>query len=307
MVWPDENRDVTAAATRCRGRDPEGRVASFAFPVRVMADRDLVPTDFFLMHSQYTGERLPQPTDARRRLRAEPMRSFAAIRYIGFWSRSRNDDRERGVREWIQRRALELVSEPVWTRYDPPLMPWFLRRNEVLVEVPEPGAATAREKPDRSGLLAPPSRRHDGRIAFATGARAPLRRHVLHGTLDVVRAAGPLSAVRRRWIATVPRLRARTRIAHQPGRGPAHADRVRHGPGAGRAANAERPAPPALAGGRAPSRHLALDLAAPGAVPPRAIGGIRDLRTSTPRRHELDPHVRVVAAPAIPSTPSSKR
>jgi hypothetical protein len=43
-------------------------------------------------------------------------------------------------------------------------------------------------------------------------------------------------------------------------------------------------------------RHLALDLAAPGSAPPRPVGGIRDLRTSTPRRHELDPHVRMVAA-----------
>jgi hypothetical protein len=98
----------------------------------------------FLMPSKYTLETLPQPTDTRIRLRAEPMRSVAAIRYTGFWSRSRYDDHERRLREWIQRRGLEPVSEPVWARYDPPFMPWFLRRNEVLIEVREP-----RGKPDR--------------------------------------------------------------------------------------------------------------------------------------------------------------
>jgi hypothetical protein len=27
------------------------------------------------------------------------------------------------------------VGSPVWARYDPPWKPWFLRRNEVLIEV----------------------------------------------------------------------------------------------------------------------------------------------------------------------------
>jgi hypothetical protein len=103
----------------------------------------------FFMPSKYTLETLPQPTDTRIRLRAEPMRSVAAIRYRGFWSRSRYDDHERRLREWIQRRGLEPVGEPVWARYDPPFMPWFLRRNEVLIEVRGPGSATPPGKPGR--------------------------------------------------------------------------------------------------------------------------------------------------------------
>jgi hypothetical protein len=103
----------------------------------------------FLMPSNYTLETLPQPTDTRIRLRAQPMRSVAAIRYSGFWSRSRYDDHERKLREWIDERGLEPISEPVWARYDPPFMPWFLRRNEILIELREPGAAPAREERDQ--------------------------------------------------------------------------------------------------------------------------------------------------------------
>jgi hypothetical protein len=101
----------------------------------------------FLMPSKYTLETLPQPTDPRIRLRAEPARNVAAIRYTGFWSRSRYDDHERRLREWIQRRGLEPIRGPVWARYDPPFMPWFLRRNEILIEVREPGSATPRDEP----------------------------------------------------------------------------------------------------------------------------------------------------------------
>jgi len=82
-------------------------------------------------------------------LRAEPERRVAAIRYSGSWSRSRYDDHERSLREWIQRRGLAPVGEPVWARYDPPFMPWFLRRNEILVEIREPVSATPGERPDR--------------------------------------------------------------------------------------------------------------------------------------------------------------
>jgi hypothetical protein len=92
----------------------------------------------FLMPSQYALASLPQPTDRRIRLRAESARTVAAIRYTGFWSRSRYDDHERKLGEWIQQRGLEPVGEPVWARYDPPFVPWFLRRNEILIEVRDP-------------------------------------------------------------------------------------------------------------------------------------------------------------------------
>ena len=88
----------------------------------------------FVMPSKYTLANLPQPTDERIRLREEPARTVAVIRYTGFWSRSRYEVHERRLREWIQRRGLESVGEPVWARYDPPFIPWVLRRNEILIE-----------------------------------------------------------------------------------------------------------------------------------------------------------------------------
>ena len=96
----------------------------------------------FVMPSEYTLESLPQPIDPRIRLRAEPERRVAAIRYSGFWRRARYEDHERSLYDWIQQRGLEPIGEPVWARYDPPFTPWFLRRNEILIEVREPIATT---------------------------------------------------------------------------------------------------------------------------------------------------------------------
>ncbi len=103
----------------------------------------------FVMPSEYTLESLPQPTDARIRLRAEPERRVAAIRYSGCWSRARYEDHERSLHGWVRQRGLESIGEPVWARYDPPFMPWFLRRNEILIEIREPVSPTPKGRPDR--------------------------------------------------------------------------------------------------------------------------------------------------------------
>jgi hypothetical protein len=92
----------------------------------------------FLMPAKYALETLPQPTDERITLCAEPARSVAVIRYSGFWSRSRYEEHEARLRAWIAQRGLEPRSEPVWARYDPPFVPWFLRTNEIMIEVREP-------------------------------------------------------------------------------------------------------------------------------------------------------------------------
>jgi hypothetical protein len=92
----------------------------------------------FVMPSNYTLESLPQPTEKGIQLRAEAARTVAVIRYTGFWSASHYQEHERRLLEWIDQRGGEPVGEPVWARYDPPFMPWFLRRNEILIEVREP-------------------------------------------------------------------------------------------------------------------------------------------------------------------------
>ncbi|MFI0608556.1 MAG: hypothetical protein ACH37Z_11810 [Anaerolineae bacterium] len=35
----------------------------------------------------------------------------------------------------MARRGLVATGAPVWARYNPPITPWFLRRNEILVPV----------------------------------------------------------------------------------------------------------------------------------------------------------------------------
>ena len=89
----------------------------------------------FLMPSQYTLETLPKPSDPRVQLTKVPGLLMAALSYSGTWSRGRYEEKEKRLKELIRQQGLKIVGEPVFARYNLPFMPWFLRRNEVLIPV----------------------------------------------------------------------------------------------------------------------------------------------------------------------------
>lgn len=89
----------------------------------------------FVLPASYTLENAPQPNDSRVTLAQMPARLMAAVRYSGTWSRANYDENLRKLEGFLAQRKLAPVGEPVWARYNPPMMPWFLRRNEILLEV----------------------------------------------------------------------------------------------------------------------------------------------------------------------------
>jgi hypothetical protein len=91
----------------------------------------------FVMPSGYTLDTLPEPLDPRVRLREEPARLMAARRYSGLWSESNYQANEVALLAAVERVGLTPVSAPVYARYNSPFSLWFLRRNEVMVEVSE--------------------------------------------------------------------------------------------------------------------------------------------------------------------------
>jgi hypothetical protein len=89
----------------------------------------------FMMPSDYTLATLPQPLDERVKLTQDSGRIMAAITYSGRWSKKLYDENKARLEDHIEKRGLTAAAEPIWARYDPPFMPWFLRRNEILIPV----------------------------------------------------------------------------------------------------------------------------------------------------------------------------
>jgi hypothetical protein len=90
----------------------------------------------FTMPREWTLETLPRPLDERVALKELPGRTVAVIRYSGTWSEARYLEHLEKLKAALAREGLRWSGEPVWARYNPPIMPWFLRRNEIWLELP---------------------------------------------------------------------------------------------------------------------------------------------------------------------------
>ena len=89
----------------------------------------------FIMPASYTLETLPTPNDPKVRLVALPPKRLAVVRFSGLVDDNDVEQQTAALRAFVSRQNLTAVGTPSLARYDPPWTLWFLRRNEVMLEV----------------------------------------------------------------------------------------------------------------------------------------------------------------------------
>jgi SOUL heme-binding protein len=89
----------------------------------------------FVLPKGVTVANAPEPLDARVQLREVPAAQVAVIRYSGFWSQSNDNDQLAKLQAAMRAANLPWTGEAVYSRYNAPFTPWFLRRNEVWLHV----------------------------------------------------------------------------------------------------------------------------------------------------------------------------
>jgi len=85
----------------------------------------------FKMPASYTLESLPEPLDARIKLKVLPGGRFAVIRYSGSWSESNYSTHLERLNAGVAAAGLTTTGAPIYSRYNAPFVPWFMRRNEI--------------------------------------------------------------------------------------------------------------------------------------------------------------------------------
>ena len=85
----------------------------------------------FVMPKGYTLATLPEPLDARVKLREVPGSRVAVIRFSGSWSQSTFEENLQTLRQAVAAAGLATAGEPVSSRYNSPFSLPFLRRNEI--------------------------------------------------------------------------------------------------------------------------------------------------------------------------------
>jgi hypothetical protein len=85
----------------------------------------------FVLPKGVTAGSAPEPLDARVQLREVPPNRVAVIRYSGFWSESNYNEHLVKLQAALRAADLAWSGAPVYSRYDAPFTPWFMRRNEI--------------------------------------------------------------------------------------------------------------------------------------------------------------------------------
>ena len=114
---------------------PEGEKIAMTNPVTQAPQGQGRWTVQFMMPSSYELNTLPKPNDADIHFRTAPAREMAAVRFSGVARAQNYRTQTQDLRRWIAAKGLTALGDAVLAQYDPPWTPWFMRRNEVLVEV----------------------------------------------------------------------------------------------------------------------------------------------------------------------------
>jgi len=85
----------------------------------------------FVLPKGVTLATAPEPIDPRVQLREVPAGSWAVIRYSGTWSQANYLEHLGELKAALQAAGVATQGEPVLARYNGPMTPWFMRRNEV--------------------------------------------------------------------------------------------------------------------------------------------------------------------------------
>jgi hypothetical protein len=85
----------------------------------------------FTMPSEYTLETLPEPLDPQVKLKEVAGGRFAVIRYSGTWSERNYKEHLEKLERGVEAAGLHTTGSPIYSRYNAPFVPWFMRRNEI--------------------------------------------------------------------------------------------------------------------------------------------------------------------------------
>lgn len=92
----------------------------------------------FVMEDKYSLETLPKPSNERIRIREKPPVVVAVRRFSGRWTDKNFEKNEKKLLDALARDSIDVAGKVMLARYNGPMTPWFMRRNELIVPVQWP-------------------------------------------------------------------------------------------------------------------------------------------------------------------------
>lgn len=89
----------------------------------------------FTMPAKYNMDNIPKPIDERVVLREIEPKKVAVYTYSGSWSKERYEKKLSEFKAYLEKDGVSTVGEPTFARFNSPFQLWFLRRNEIWLEI----------------------------------------------------------------------------------------------------------------------------------------------------------------------------
>ncbi len=89
----------------------------------------------FIMPSKYDKNNIPKPLDENIKLKIQPSRKLAVIKFGGYTTEKKIIRFKKELLTSLKSNNIEIKGEPVLMRYNSPFAPPFIRRNEIGVEI----------------------------------------------------------------------------------------------------------------------------------------------------------------------------
>lgn len=134
-IFGANHRKAKIAMTAPVAQRPEGEKIAMTSPVTQTPASAGRWTVQFMMPAAYTLENLPRPNDPDVGFRLEPAREMAVLSFSGIAREQNYREKTEALRRRLSARGMAPRGNAILAQYDPPWIPWFLRHNEVLLEI----------------------------------------------------------------------------------------------------------------------------------------------------------------------------
>jgi len=115
--------------------DGEGESIAMTSPVLEQEDglgRRIVS---FVMPSQYTLATLPTPNNVKVKLKQEPEKLQAVYKFSWWATNKRVAKKKQDLMNILTNESIEIIGEPKYAGYNPPLTIPFMQHHEILIEI----------------------------------------------------------------------------------------------------------------------------------------------------------------------------
>ncbi len=126
---------MTAPVTQTTATPAEPQRMAMTAPVTQTAAPGSGYVVQFVLPASVALAQAPEPLDERVRLREVPPQRLAVIRYSGRWTEANESEHLAKLQAALKANDLAWTGEPVLSRYNGPWTPWFMRRNELWLQL----------------------------------------------------------------------------------------------------------------------------------------------------------------------------